>query len=102
MVGGCGEDLTKPLSVSAGGIGGQGFVSGWVSGDAAKVVVRLADGSGFEITDLVAVEGFGVRFFLELVSPDEDGEIGLPIAAVALDRSGEEIGWFVLERDDQS
>jgi hypothetical protein len=99
MAGGCGVDLTKSLGVSAGGIGGQGFVSGWVSGDAAEVVVRLADGSSFEIIDLVAVEGFGVLFFLELVSPDEDGEIGLPIAAVALDRSGEEIGWFVLERD---
>ena len=100
MAGGCGADFTQPLNITVGATGGISFVDGWAAAGTAKVVVTLADGTEIEVTDLVAVEGFDVLFFLELMPPTVNGESELPIMAVALDRSGEVVADFVLSEPE--
>ncbi len=103
MSGGCGLDLSLPLSLAAGGLDGTNFISGWAPETALRVVVTLAGGVEIEVTDLVAVEGINRRFFMELIPPtaagdvNASGELNLPITAVALDQSDQEVGRFVLD-----
>ncbi|MFQ5522593.1 MAG: hypothetical protein ACE5F5_03330 [Acidimicrobiia bacterium] len=101
MAGGCGGDLTDPLSLGLGGIAGQSFVYGWVTKDATTVVITLADGSQIEVAELIPVEGVDVRFFLEVIGPMRGTETELPVTAVALNRNGKEMARFVLEETDQ-
>ncbi len=100
MAGGCGADFTQLLQLGAGGIDGVLFVDGWAPASTAKVVVTLADGTEIEVTDLVAVEGFDVLFFLELVPPTANGESELPITATAFDQTGAITADFVLSEPD--
>ena len=102
MAGGCGLDLSQPLSLAAGGLAGTNFISGWATDSAVRVVVTLAGGAEIEVTDLVAVEGINRRFFMELVPPtaagdvNASGELNLPITAVAFDQNDQEVGRLVL------
>ncbi len=100
MAGGCGADFAEPFNIGVGGIDGVLFIDGWAPGSATTVVVTLADEMEIEVTDLVAVEGFDVLFFLELLPPTDNGEPALPITAVSLDRSGQVIANFVLSEED--
>ncbi len=100
MAGGCGADFTQPLNITVGATGGMSFVDGWVAAGTAKVVVTLADGTVIEVTDLVAVEGFDVLFFLELMPLTVSGEPELPITATAFDQTGGITAEFVLSEPD--
>ena len=103
MSGGCGLDLSQPLSLAAGGLAGTNFISGWAPDSAIRIVVTLAGGVEIEVTDLVAVEGINRRFFMELIPPtaagdvNASGELNLPITAVALNQNDQEVGRFVLD-----
>lgn len=100
MAGGCGADFAELLNIAVGGTGGMSFVDGWAGAGTAKVLVTLADGTEIEVTELVAVEGFDVLFFLELLPPTADGEPELPIRATAFDQTGAITAEFVLSESD--
>ena len=98
MAGGCGADFAEPFNIAVGGIDGVLSLNGWAPGSATTVVVTLADGTEIDVTELVAVEGFDVLFFLELLPPTGNGEPELPITAVSLDASDQVIANFVLSK----
>jgi len=100
MAGGCGADFSQLLQFGVGGVDGISFVNGWAPQNSAKVVVTLGDGTEIEVTDLVAVEGFDVLFFLELLPPTVSGEPELPITATAFDQTGGITAEFVLSEPD--
>lgn len=92
----CGTDLSDPLVIGAGSLGGRGFLYGWAPLEAEQIVITLADGDKIESADLVSVEGFDVQFFLEPVPLDERNETDLPIEAAAFDADSQQIARFVL------
>jgi len=97
MAGGCGGDLDAPLRLGVGSLGDASFVDGWAPEDAVRVVVTLADGTEIEAAELVAVDGYRVRFFLELLPATGGTEPELPITAAALDQTGNVLAEYTLE-----
>jgi len=97
MAGGCDADLDAPLRLGVGSIGDASFVDGWAPEDAVRVVVTLADDTEIEAAELVAVDGYRVRFFFELLPATGGTEPELPITAAAFDQTGNVLAEYTLE-----
>jgi hypothetical protein len=64
---------------------------------AISTLPSVSDGTKIEAAELVAVDGYRVRFFLELLPATGGTEPELPITAAALDQTGNVLAEYTLE-----
>lgn len=91
MSGGCGADLSRPLSVGVGSLDGTSFASGWAPPGTVEVVMTFSGGETLSVTALQLVEGYEVLFFLAAPAPSPGSEPSLPIEVTAYDAAGNEL-----------
>jgi hypothetical protein len=87
MAGGCGADLSEPLSISVGSVGQSAFADGWAPPTTAKLEMIFANGEAITVTTFQTVDEYDVLFFVIPLN-GSSAETSLPIQAVAYDDQG--------------
>lgn len=87
MAGGCGADLSQPLSISVGSIGQTAFADGWAPRDTTRLEVTFVNGETITVTTFQTVDEYDVLFFLIPLNASS-AEPVVPIHAAAYDDQG--------------